>query len=145
MKKKKYSRVYQRHQARRLCVQALYEWLVNAQDGQIILDRLLSEQSTQGVDKAYLEQCFLGVTQKVDDIQALIGQALDRALPSLTPVESAVLHLAVYELTQCIDVPYKIVINEAIKLTKEFGAPEGYKYINGVLDKLALELRKLER
>lgn len=137
--------VYLRHQARRLCVQALYEWLVNAQDGQTILDRLVAEQSTQGFDKAYLKKCFLGVTEQVAVIEAKISQALDRDLSSLTPVESAVLHLAVYELTQCIDVPYKVVINEAIKLTKEFGAPEGYKYINGVLDKLALELRQLER
>ena len=143
--KKKYSNVYRRHQARRACVQALYEWLVNAQAYQSVLEHVAQGRSRAECDLAYFEKCFVGVCQNVGVIEETVKGALDRNFNLLTPVESAVLHLAVFELKECIDVPYKVVINEAIKLTKEFGAQDGYKYINGVLDKLSLKLRQLEQ
>jgi N utilization substance protein B len=69
---------------------------------------------------------------------------LDRALKDINPVELAVLHLAIYELVYCIDVPYRVVINEALELSKTFGSVEGFKYVNGVLDKIARKVRVVE-
>lgn len=142
---KKYSRVFQLHQARRLCVQALYQLMVNVQDKEQILDSVVEGRSVGSFNRDYLDKCFLGVCQDKEQIELTVKTVLDRELTALTPVESAVLHLAVYEFQHCLETPYKVVINEAIKLSKEFGSADGYKYINGVLDKLAQQLRTIER
>jgi N utilization substance protein B len=85
-----------------------------------------------------------GVTSDVDALEALFAPALDRALDDLDPIERNLLRLGTFELRDRIDVPYKVVINEAVSLAKKFGATESHRYINGVLDKVARDLRTIE-
>ena len=104
-------------------------------------------RGAQGYDKAdqeHLDALLHGVIKEADIISAELQPCLDRPLEQLSPVERAVLMVAAFEFKHHLDIPYRVVINEAIELTKTFGGSDGHKYVNGVLDKLAVQLRPTE-
>lgn len=133
-----------RRLARRLIVQALYQLQFNHSSSQELELQFLEDNAMDKVDVLYFQDLLHGVVKQKEQIDAIIKPCLDRPLDDLTPIELSVLRVAVYELKNRLDIPYKVVINEALELTKTFGVQEGYKYVNGVLDKLAKELRSVE-
>ena len=133
----------QRRKARRLVLQALYQWLMSGSDP-LVISKQYREETLGKVDWNYFEEVFSeipGATQKLNES---LEPLLDRELAALDPIEKALLYLGTFELANRIDVPYRVVINECVELAKVFGATDSHKYINGVLDKLASELRPAE-
>ena len=134
----------QRRKARRLIMQALYQWLI-AKTEPLVIEAEFRQENPGKIDWDYFSEVFPEIPKRVDQLNAHLNPLLDRAVGALDPVERALLYLGTYELAYRIDVPYKVVINEAVDLAKVFGATDGHKYVNGVLDKLAAILRPLER
>ena len=123
-----------RRRARECTVQALYSWAVSGNTAEQVELAFVLDQDMDGVDKPYFRKLF---RQTIETVDFSISPYIDRAFDELDPIETAILRLAVYELRFELDVPYKVVINEAIEVAKVFGADESHKYINGVLDKIA--------
>lgn len=136
--------VQARHKARNLAVQALYQWQFNHVSAQALEQQYIEDEFSKYSDMPYFKELLHGVLNNIDGIDAIISPYLDREITKLTPIELAVLRLAVYEMKFNLDIPYRVVINEALELTKTFGTIEGYKYVNGVLDKIAKQLRTAE-
>ena len=132
----------QRHRARRCALQALYQWSFDEIDTDELIQQFLIEHQPKETDVDYFREIIKGTIQHVTLIDELMSAHLDRDINALNPIELSILRLAIYELLHRTDIPYKVVINEALELTKEFGAIEGYKYVNAILDALAPELRK---
>ena len=130
-----------RRRAREFVLQALYQWLVNECGADVLLAQLKEQKDFAKADQALVEALLRGVTGDADALRNRITPYLDRPMKELSPVEHALLLLAACELRDHLDTPYKVVINEAVELAKSFGGTDGYKYVNGVLDKLAAELR----
>ena len=133
-----------RRRSRELVVQGLYQWLVTKGDAGAIDAFVRETPDFQKADEAYYKQMFQGVVHSADELRVGIAPHLDRSIDELSPVEHAVLLVAVHELTHELAVPYKVVINEAVEITKSFGGTDGFKYVNGVLDKVALSARSAE-
>lgn len=133
-----------KRKARALALQALYQWDMTRLPSNEVMSQFMAEQDLQGANQKYFTRLIEGIFAELDALDEKIEPKLDRERSELNPVELAVLRIAVYELLHCWDVPYKVVINEAIELTKDFGANQGYKYVNGVLDSLVSECRPLE-
>jgi N utilization substance protein B len=133
-----------RSRARRLAMQAIYEWQMTANNPQAIIDQVRNDQSMKKVDDDYFEELVKEITNNVKQLDAHIAPLLEREIDEIDLVEKAVLRLGAYELEHRMDVPYKVVINEAVELTKTFGAEEGYRFVNGIMDKLAGKLRSIE-
>ena len=133
-----------RRKARSLALQALYAWHMADLPISDIEAQFRTDNDFSKVDGAYFHVLLIGVPRNLGDIDGELGVVLDRDIKELDPIELAVLRLGVYELLKRIDVPYRVVINEAIELAKSFGATDGHKYVNGILDKLAPRLRKAE-
>jgi N utilization substance protein B len=133
-----------RHRARRLVLQALYQWQVSGNSLHDIETTILIDNQDKAFDREYVQQFLRGIPQELADTDSLFLGFLDRKLEEITPIELAILRMGVYELKHRLDVPYKVVLNEAVELCKLFGATESHKYINGVLDKAAHQLRKEE-
>jgi N utilization substance protein B len=124
--------------ARRLTLQALYQWLVNESSPEALLRQFAEQPEGLGrADPEYFAELLHGVVQARTELTEAVTPYLDRPLEQLDPVEHAVLLLGAYELIYKPEVPWKVVVNESVNLAKVFGAEEGYKFINGVLDKLA--------
>jgi N utilization substance protein B len=131
--------------ARRLTLQALYQWLVNETQPDSLLRQFAEQPEGLGrADPEYFAELLRGVVQTKSELTAAITPYLDRPLEQLDPVEHAVLLLGAYELIYKPEVPWKVVVNEAVNLAKVFGAEEGYKFINGMLDRLARAQRGSE-
>ncbi len=130
--------------ARRCAVQALYQWLVSNNDPMEIHAEFLREREMNKTDPEYFQTLLMGATREAEAINERLKTVIDRPLEELDPVEHAVLMLGVYELEHCPEIPWRVVINESIELTKMFGAEEAHKYVNGILDKLAKPIRPLE-
>ena len=160
------SRTSARRRARELAVQGLYGWLVG--HGAIAeIEKHLSERSAEWIaeknadknadsddsdgpdfaraDRDYFERLLRGVTAQAVELEPLIAPLLDRTLDELAPVERAILLLAAWEMKQSLEIPYRVIINEAVELAKSFGGTDGHRYVNGVLDRLARELRSAEQ
>jgi N utilization substance protein B len=133
-----------RSQARRHAVQALYQWQMAGQDLVDIANQFLEEEDINKFEIPYFQDLLHGVPTHLAELDALLKPALDRAIESVDPVERAVLRLGVYELTHHLEVPYRVVINEAVELAKVFGAEQGHKFVNGVLDQVAKKVRTAE-
>lgn len=133
-----------RSRARRFAVQALYQWQMTHQEIDDIEAQFSADHDMQKVDMAYLHAVLHGVIDDVQSLEEAISPVLDRPIREVDPVERAILLIGAYELQYRHDVPYRVVINEAIRYAKMFGAIESYKYINGILDKLAHQLRPAE-
>ena len=134
----------QRRKARHFGLQALYQWTLSGADLADIEAEFRVDNDFRHTDGDYFSAVLKGVTSDVDALEALFAPALDRALDDLDPIERNLLRLGTFELRDRIDVPYKVVINEAVSLAKKFGATESHRYINGVLDKVARDLRTIE-
>nr|WP_060828907.1 transcription antitermination factor NusB [Aggregatibacter actinomycetemcomitans] len=130
-----------RRRARECAVQALYSWAISKNSPEIVELNFITEQDMKGVDTPYFRKLFRQTVENVEAVDATMQYYLDRTLEELDPIEKAILRLAVYELQFEANVPYKVVINEAIEVAKVFGADESHKYINGVLDKIAPVVR----
>ena len=133
-----------RRRARAFALQGLYAWLVG-HDEVAVIDAHVREQA--GFDKSdsvHFDALLRGCSTEAADLDAVVARHADRKLAHLSPVEHAALLIGTYELRRCIDIPYRVVINEAVELAKDFGGTDGHKFVNGVLDKLAPELRPHE-
>ena len=133
-----------RHRARELVLQGIYQWRVTAGDDAMIEKQMLAEKNLGRFDKELFSKLLRGALNQHIELEALLVPHLDRPLAEISHVEYAVLLLVAYELSQHPEVPYKVVINEAVELAKTFGGTDGHKYVNGVLDKLALQVRATE-
>ncbi|MBD8880617.1 MULTISPECIES: transcription antitermination factor NusB [Rhodanobacter] len=134
-----------RSRARRRALQALYAWQLSGSHMNAVIEQFRHEQDMEVADLDYFEDLLHGVEQHVAELDASLRPYLDREVAEVDPIERAALRLAAYELKHRPDVPYRVVINEAIEVTKRFGADHGHSYVNGVLDKLAAELRSTEK
>lgn len=133
-----------RRYARRFTLQALYQWQlvktpINELEAQFLMDVLAHK-----MDSAYFHELLNGIVVDIAEVDGLMANHLDRSIDQLDPVELAILRIGSYELTKRLDIPYRVVINEALELAKTFGATESHKYINGVLDKIAHKTRSVE-
>ncbi len=135
----------QRSYSRRLAMQALYQWQLNEEDIGRINAQFLTEQDMSQADIAYFQELLQQTPAHLTTIEAALEPHLDRPLVQVDPVERAILWLGVYELLYRLDIPYRVVINEAVELAKAFGAEQGHKFINGVLDKASRLVRAEER
>jgi len=133
-----------RHRARELVMQGIYQWRVSGTDAADIQKHMEGEANLGRYDKGMFSKLLRGVLAHHEALEELLAPHLDRPLEDLSTVEFAVLMLAAYEFSQQPEVPYKVVINEAVELAKTFGGTDGYKYVNGVLDKIAPQLRAVE-
>lgn len=130
--------------SRELAVQGLYEWLLAGSDAGVIDAHMREQDDFAKADVAHFDALLYGCIEQAAALDAVLARHVDRATTELSPVEHGVLLIGAYELTHCIDVPYRVVINEAVELAKSFGGTDGHKYVNGVLDKAAAELRAVE-
>ena len=134
-----------RQQARQLALQGLYAWLMTNNDlAKIELD-IATENDMTKVDLDYFKTLLHDTAKQHESLDATIKPYLGRLPEELDPIEKSILRLSTYELVERIDVPYKVVINEAIELAKVFGAQESHKFVNGVLDKAVRKIRQHER
>lgn len=131
-----------RHNARRYALQGLYQWSFGEIKPVELIDQFLEENDLTDADLIYFKDLVTGTIQHVTSIDELMISHLDRKMSALNPVELSALRLAIYELLHRKDVPYKVVIDEALELVKEFGAEKGHRYVNAILDALVPELRK---
>lgn len=133
-----------RSQSRRHAVQAIYQWQMAGQDLGDIVNQFLEEQDIKSFEVPYFQDLLHGVPTHLSELDEMLKPALDRAIESVDPVERAVLRLGAYELNYHLEVPYRVVINEAVELAKVFGADQSHKFINGVLDQVAKKVRQEE-
>lgn len=133
-----------RRKARELALQAVYSWQMTANKVEQIELSIATSNNMDKVDMGYFQELLRAVVKDTDELDIAIKPYLGRLPEELDLVEKAILRIATYELTARIDVPYKVVINEAIELAKSFGAEESHKFVNGVLDKAVKTLRKHE-
>ena len=131
----------QRSRAR--VVQALYQWLVSGDDIKKIEQEFLNQKEGK-ISKAFFSNLLLNIPKKIAVLDEIINSSLDRDIDELGPTEKAILYLGVYELKFQLEVPFKVVINEAVELSKLYGADGSFKLINSSLDKIAPELRSTE-
>jgi N utilization substance protein B len=133
-----------RRRARELALQGIYEWLVGGQDLAAVEGHLMDSEGFDRADREHLREVLHGV---IDDAPALREQFtpfIDRRPELLSPVEHGILLIGTYELQRRPEIPYRVVINEAVELAKSFGGTDGFRYVNGVLDKVAARLRPHE-
>lgn len=130
-----------RHNARKAAVQALYQWDISRQADDEIEESFSQIHDMQNIDRKFLREIMSEVPKLKDQLEQAITPHIDRDFDSLDPVERAILRLGAYELSKRPDVPTKVVLNESIELAKIFGADHSYKFVNGVMDKLASALR----
>lgn len=133
-----------RTRARRRALQAVYAWQISGGDAREIVAQFAHEQAREIADLAYFEDLVHGVGRHVAELDAALAPHLDRAVDEVDPIERAALRIAAYELTRRIDVPYRVVLNEAVETVKRFGSEHGHTYVNGVLDRFAAEAREVE-
>lgn len=122
-------------------MQAVYQWQMTGQPAHEIDQQFREEADLSKADSEYFHDLFHGVLSRVAELDEALSPYMDRALDHVDPVERAILRCACFELAHRPDVPYKVIINEAVELAKTFGSEQGHKFVNGVLDKVAPRLR----
>ena len=133
-----------RRRSREVALQGLYEWLISGADAGVVDAHMREQGEFDKCDTAHFDALLHGCIAEAAEIDALLTKHVDRPTVQLSPIEHGVLMIGVYELKHCISIPYKVAINEAVELAKSFGGTDGHKYVNGVLDKTAAELRAAE-
>jgi len=133
-----------RHRARELALQAIYQWRMSGGNHLEIEKTTRAEKSLGRYDVEFYSQLLRGVVEHNESLVATITPHLDRDMNELSPIEFSVLLLGAFELSRHPEVPYRVVINESVELAKTFGGTDGHKFVNGVLDKLAVQLRAVE-
>jgi transcription antitermination protein NusB len=126
-------------------MQALYQWQLNALPSLDVVNQYLADDEAKGADHDYFTEIVTTVIDQYAAFDELISAEIDRPIAQIDPTEHAILWVGSYELRDRLDVPYRVVINEGVELTKRFGATDAHKYINAVLDKIARKLRAAER
>lgn len=130
-----------RARSRRYAMQALYQWDLSGLDLNEIETQFLVEEDFTRADKAYFNELLHGVPRVLDSIDAQLVRDIDRPLEQIDPVERAVLRIAIYELLYRQEIPFRVIINEAVTLSRKFGAEQGHGFVNAVLDRTAQHLR----
>lgn len=133
-----------RRRSRELALQGLYQWRLSAAEAGVVDAHMREQEEFPKCDKPHFDALLHGCIREAAELDKLIIPHLDRPPKELSPVEHGVLLIGAYELKHCIEIPYKVVINEGVELAKSFGGTDGHKYVNGVLDKLAQDLRPVE-
>ena len=133
-----------RRKARHYAVQALYQWEMAGASLSKIEAEFIADNDMNHVDVEYFRDILKGVPNNLTELDEMLVPCLSRGMEEVTPVEKAILRLAAFELAHRIDVPYKVVINESVELSKKFGATESHKFVNGALDQLAQTVRIVE-
>lgn len=135
-----------RRNARQKAMQALYQWDFDTDGNSVtdIIDQFCTMQNMERVDVDYFKEVFLFVAKNLDKVDESIAEHIDRPMERLDPVERSVLRVACGEFMCRLDTPYKVIVNEALEITKIFGADQGHKFVNGVVDKLAAQHRAVE-
>lgn len=130
-----------RRRAREFALQGLYEWLVSASDAPAIEAHMREQEGFSQCDSVHFDALLNGCIRDAATLDAVLARHADRKTAALSPVDHGALLIGAWELAHCIEVPYKVAINEAVELAKSFGGTDGHKFVNGVLDKAAAELR----
>ena len=133
-----------RRRARELALQGLYEWLLSAAETATIAAHMREQDDFDKCDSAHFDRLLGGCIRDAAELDSVLARHVDRKTAHLSPVEHGVLMIGSWELAHCIEIPYKVAINEAVELAKSYGGTDGHKYVNGVLDKAAAELRPVE-
>ena len=136
-------KIAHRKKARSLLVQALYQWQISDYP----VNDIEAQYRTDNVGKIdwdYFHELFVGIVSSVEDLDNIFTPFLDREISQINPIELAILRLGAFELSQRIDIPYRVVINVCIELAKKYGATDSHKYVNGVMDKMARKIRSVE-
>jgi N utilization substance protein B len=133
-----------RRRAREQALQGLYAWLVAGGDAAVVDAHVREQPGFEQVDASHFDALLHGCVAEAAALDTALQKHLDRPSRSLSPVEHAALLIGAWELAHCIDIPYRVVINEAVELAKTFGGTDGHKYVNGVLDRTAADLRPVE-
>ena len=133
-----------RHNARRYALQAMYQWQIAGTSISEIETEFLLNHIDKKTDHEYFKELIHGVPDLQIEIDAEIKPYITRAMSEIDPVELAMIRIATYELMRRPDVPYRVIINEALELTKKFGSIEGHKFVNGILDRIAKKIRNVE-
>lgn len=131
--------------ARKLAVQALYRWQLNDSPWQDLVQEFAQDPDLPKADSEYFKALLADIARDRDALDGLLAKWQDRSPAALDPVEHAVLWIGVLELRDRLEIPWRVVINEAVSLAKRFGATDGHKFVNAILDKAAAELRPLDR
>lgn len=133
-----------RSRARKRALQAVYAWQVSGTAMTKVIEQFQHEQEKEAADLPYFEDLLNGIERTHTQLDAALSPFLDRSIDQVDPIERGVLRLAAYELLHRPDVPYRVVLNEAIETTKRFGSDHGHTYVNGVLDKACAQWRSVE-
>ncbi|MBV8469953.1 MAG: transcription antitermination factor NusB [Pelomonas sp.] len=133
-----------RRRAREAAMQGLYQWLITGDEAAVVDAHMREQDGFDKCDRAHFDALLNGCILEAPDLDAVLSRHVDRKTTELSPIEHAVLMIGAYELKHCIDIPYKVAINEAVELAKAFGGTDGHKYVNGVLDRAAVDLRPQE-
>ena len=133
-----------RRRSRELALQGLYQWLITGDDVATIDAHMREQEDFDKADRSHFDALLNGCILEAVDLDAVLARHVDRKTTELSPIEHGVLMIGAYELKHCIDIPYKVAINEAVELAKSFGGTDGHKYVNGVLDRSAADLRPTE-
>lgn len=133
-----------RRQSRQVALQGLYQWLLSGEDAGVIDAHLREQPGYNKCDQKHLDLLLHGCIREAAVLDGLLASHVDRPTKELSPIEHGALMIGAFELQACVDIPYRVVINEAVELAKGFGGTDGHKYVNGVLDRLAAQLRRTE-
>lgn len=133
---------HSKHYSRACAVQALYQWQHTQHSAEEIIAQFIEEKHLQQADRKYFKKIVTGVIAEHAALDTLLMPHLDRDISALTPVELAILRVAAFEFTHCPDVPYKVVINEALEVAKDYGADQSHKYVNAILDAVATKTQR---
>ena len=133
-----------RRRSREIALQGLYEWLLSGSEPGLIDAHMREQDGFDKCDKTHFGMLLHGCIREAADLDSVLVRHVDRKTSLLSPIEHGVLLIGVYELKHCVDIPYRVAINEAVELAKSFGGTDGHKYVNGVLDKAASDLRAVE-
>ena len=133
-----------RHRAREFALQGLYQWLLNNEDAGAIEAHIREAHGFDKADAEHFDALLYGAIKQSADLRSGLAPLIDRSITELSPVEHAALLIGAFELLNHIEIPYKVVIDEAVELTKSFGGIDGHKYVNGVLDRFAAKVRDPE-
>jgi N utilization substance protein B len=133
-----------RRRAREFALQGVYEWLLNRADPGVVDAHVREQEGFEQCDTAHFDLLLHGAIREAEAIDSMLAAHIDRRVDLLSPIEHATLMIGTFELLRCIEIPYKVAINEAVELAKSFGGTDGHKYVNGVLDKVAAEVRRIE-
>jgi len=133
-----------RRRSREAALQGLYQWLLTGEDIGAIIALGREQEGYAKLDVKHYDALLGGCVHEAADLDAILARHVDRKTTELSPIEHGILMIGAYELKHCLDIPYRVAINEAVELAKSFGGTDGHKYVNGVLDRAAGDLRPLE-